>query len=105
MGNAFGSSLSGSFGGAFGSSGAAVARTGDSGSHGGSLTGASPTTKADGLTVCRVGDTYTCLIHGPNPITSGSSIFRDNGAALARVGDTTLCGATITTGSPTWSCA
>jgi uncharacterized Zn-binding protein involved in type VI secretion len=78
---------------------------GDSASHGGSLIGpGSPSTRIDGgIKVCRVGDIYACPVHGPNPINSGSGITKVDGAALARVGDSTACGATITSGSPTWA--
>jgi uncharacterized Zn-binding protein involved in type VI secretion len=79
----------------------AVARLGDTGSHGGSITTASTDVFADGKGVARVGDTYNCPIHGPNPIVSGSNLYYVDNKQVVRVGDTTQCGATITTGSPT----
>jgi len=77
-----------------------IIRIGDPGSHGGSITTGSPDTFANGLKVARVGDTYNCPIHGPNPIATGSPNTTANGQAVARVGDTTTCGATLQTGSP-----
>lgn len=79
---------------------AKIIRLGDPGSHGGSVTTASPDTFANGVRVARVGDTYSCPIHGPNPITTGSPNVTANGQAVARVGDTTSCGATLGGGSP-----
>ena len=78
----------------------AVARKGDSGSHGGVITTGSPTGSADGRPIARVGDTYACPIHGPNPIAEGSPAYSLDGRKVARVGDKTQCGATITSGSP-----
>lgn len=80
---------------------ARVARIGDSGSHGGSLTTGSPTGKADGRKIVRVGDLYACPEHGPNPVASGSASYTLDGRQVARLGDRTQCGATITSGSAT----
>jgi uncharacterized Zn-binding protein involved in type VI secretion len=79
---------------------AKVIRIGDPGSHGGSVSTGSPNITANGLAVARIGDTYNCPIHGPNPIVTGSPNTTANGAAVARVGDTTACGATLQGGSP-----
>lgn len=79
---------------------AKVIRIGDPGSHGGAVATGSPDTFANGLKVARVGDTYNCPIHGPNPITTGSPDTFANGLKVARVGDTTACGATLQGGSP-----
>lgn len=79
---------------------AKIVRVGDPGSHGGSVVNGSPTVSANGKQAARVGDTYSCPIHGPNPITSGSGDTFANGRAVARVGDSTACGATLTDGSP-----
>ncbi len=81
----------------------AVARLGDPGSHGGSIVTASPDTDCDGIPVARLGDTYACPIHGPNPIVEGSPTTDVNSRNVARVGDATACGARIAAGSPTWS--
>jgi uncharacterized Zn-binding protein involved in type VI secretion len=75
-------------------------RIGDSGSHGGAVTTGSPNTFCNGIGVARVGDTYNCPIHGPNPIVTGSPDTFTNNLAVARVGDTTACGATLQAGSP-----
>lgn len=78
---------------------AKIIRIGDPGSHGGSVTTGSPDTFANGKKVARVGDTYSCPIHGANPIVTGSADTTANGQAVARVGDTTACGATLQAGS------
>jgi uncharacterized Zn-binding protein involved in type VI secretion len=80
-----------------------VARLGDTGDHGGEIATGSPTGSADGSPIARIGDTYACPIHGPNPIVTGSSIYSLDGAQVARIGDSTACGAVITSGSPTHS--
>jgi len=77
----------------------AIARMGDSISHGGSITGGSGDTKANSIGVARVGDSATCSEHGSVTIVSGSSTVKVNGRAVARVGDSLSCGATITGGS------
>lgn len=76
-------------------------RLGDPGSHGGTVTTASADVFANGARVARVGDTYSCPIHGPNAIVTGSSNVTVNGLAVARVGDTTACGATLLGGAAT----
>ena len=78
-----------------------VARLGDPGTHGGAIVTASPDTYCDGIKVARVGDTYACPAHGPNPIVAGSPTTFVNSRAVARVGDPTACGAVIAAGSPT----
>jgi uncharacterized Zn-binding protein involved in type VI secretion len=77
-----------------------VIRLGDPGSHGGTVVTASGDVKANGIGVARIGDTYDCPDHGPNPIASGSPDTYANGRRVARVGDTTACGATLLGGSP-----
>lgn len=81
-----------------------IIRLGDTGSHGGSVTTASPDVLAQGERVARVGDTYNCPIHGPNSIVSGSPNCTANGQAIARVGDHTACGATLQGGAPATFC-
>ena len=74
----------------------AWARFGDAGSHGGTITTAATDVRCEGVHVARVGDTYACPTHGPNPIVGpGSAKYRIEGAMLARHGDATACGATI----------
>lgn len=80
---------------------AKLIRLGDAGSHGGTVTTASSDVFANGARVARVGDTYSCAIHGPNAIVTGSSNVTANGQAVARVGDSTACGATLLGGAPT----
>lgn len=77
-----------------------TARLGDPGSHGGTIVTGSPDVILNGKNVARVGDTYACPIHGPNPIVEGSPDDFVNGKKVARVGDATECGAVITDGSP-----
>lgn len=78
----------------------AIARVGDSASHGGTLITGSPNVLTNGKSVCRLGDTYACPQHGNNPIVSASTNVNANDKGVARVGDATSCGATITSGSP-----
>lgn len=77
-----------------------VARIGDQGSHGGVIITGSPDTFANLRNVARIGDTYLCAIHGPNPIVTGSPDTFANLRNVARIGDSTACGAVIVTGSP-----
>lgn len=77
-----------------------VARLGDPGSHGGAISTASPDTLANSIRIARIGDTYACPLHGPNPIMEGSPTVFTNGRKTARVGDATACGAVIADGSP-----
>jgi uncharacterized Zn-binding protein involved in type VI secretion len=81
----------------------AIARLGDQLSHGGNITSASPNWNCNGIAIARVTDTALCAIHGAVTITSGSPDWKANGLAMARIGSTCSCGATITTGSPTWN--
>jgi uncharacterized Zn-binding protein involved in type VI secretion len=77
-----------------------VARVGDTSSHGGQIQTGSADVIVNGSSVARVGDTFGCPTHGPNPIVSSpvSGKFA-NGSPIATVGATTQCGAVITEGS------
>jgi uncharacterized Zn-binding protein involved in type VI secretion len=77
-----------------------LARVGDPGSHGGKIATGSSTVSWNGRKAARVGDTYACALHGPNPIVTGSPRLDLEGRKAARVGDKTACGATIVDGSP-----
>ena len=77
-----------------------VARLGDPGSHGGSISTGSSPIYVNSLPVACVGDLYACPIHGPNPITSGAPHAFGLGKDVAHVGSQTACGASITAGSP-----
>lgn len=68
----------------------------DSGAEGVLVSG-SPTTKANGISICRVGDEGVCDEHGPTTVAQGSLILVDNGQPVARLGDAMGCGAIITT--------
>ena len=72
-----------------------VIRLGDTADHGGAVTTSSADYKAEGIFVARVSDTFTCNIHGPNPIVEGSAKHFDKGLRVARHGDHTACGAAL----------
>lgn len=74
---------------------AAVALLGDTSSHGGAVTSASPSTKVEGIAVARVGDSFVCPIHGGQTITSGSPRWKAEGRPVARTGSSISCGATL----------
>ncbi|NNA55717.1 PAAR domain-containing protein [Pseudomonas koreensis] len=77
-----------------------VARLGDPGSHGGNITTGSSPIFVNSMPVALVGDTYSCPVHGSNPITTGAPHVFGLGKDVAHVGSQTACGATITAGSP-----
>lgn len=77
----------------------AVARLGDTSSHGGAIVTASENVLVNGMGVARVGDTLSCPIHGPQPIVEGLLTMLVNGVPVARVGDAAACGAVIASGS------
>lgn len=77
-----------------------VARLGDPGSHGGTIVTGAASVRSDGHLVARIGDTYACPLHGPNPIVEGSAHYRAEGSPVARVGDAMQCGAVVQDGSP-----
>ncbi|RLU07358.1 hypothetical protein CS078_18955 [Pseudomonas prosekii] len=77
-----------------------VARLGDLGSHAGKISTGSSPIFVNALPVALVGDTYSCPIHGSNPITTGAPHVFGLGRDVAHVGSLTACGASITAGSP-----
>ena len=79
----------------------AVARLGDTSSHGGVIITSASKTRVNGILVARVGDSHSCPIpgHGITAITSGSSNFRCEGMVTAVTGSITGCGASIIGGS------
>ena len=77
----------------------AVARKGDTSSHGGAITTGAAKCIVEGQPVARVGDILACPIHGPNPIVTGAAKWSVEGHAVARTGSTTACGATIIGGA------
>ena len=77
-----------------------VARLGDAGSHGGVITTGSSKVFVNDKPMARVGDTYDCPKHGPNPIVTGANHVFGQGKPVAHVGSKTACGATIIEGSP-----
>ena len=81
-------------------SGKPVARVGDTGSHGGTIINGSPTIRANNRPIALVGSTYSCPVHGPNPIVTGAQSVFGNDFLVAHVGSKTACGAEITSGSP-----
>jgi uncharacterized Zn-binding protein involved in type VI secretion len=72
-------------------------RLGDSTSHGGTVTTASPHTDSFGIQVARIGDMTSCPIpgHGSPPIVTGDPTLIVDGSPVARLGDSTGCGATL----------
>lgn len=78
-------------------------RIGDTGSHGGVVVTGSDNCRANSIPVSRIGDTYACPIHGPNPIVTGSPNHRVNSRDTSRIGSVTACGATIVSGSPNFN--
>jgi uncharacterized Zn-binding protein involved in type VI secretion len=81
------------------STGAGVARVGDTISHGGHIISGSTNRLANGLGIARLGDAVHCDTHGDVVITSASTKAKANGLGIARVGDSVSCGATIISGS------
>lgn len=81
-----------------------IARRGDAGSHGGSIVTSAQKWTCEGALIARRGDTYSCPIHGPNPIVGGSGKYECEGQAIARHGDATACGATLISGASRWTC-
>lgn len=79
---------------------AAIARVGDSISHGGSIVEGSPTVNANGIPIARIGDAVICNRHGAQAIKTGSGTVFANKIGVARIGDTCTCGAVIVDGSP-----
>lgn len=84
--------------------GNAVARLGDSSTHGGSITSAAAKSKCEGAYIARVGDSFLCPIHGAQTITSGSPRFTCEGANVARTGSAISCGATVIGGAAKTVC-
>lgn len=71
---------------------------GDNTSHGGTVLEGSPTTRAEGKPIARVGDKVSCPIKGhggTTTIASGDPTTLIDGRPAARVGDKTACGATL----------
>jgi uncharacterized Zn-binding protein involved in type VI secretion len=81
---------------------AAIARLGDSSSHGGQIISGAARTMVNGIPAARKGDLHFCPLegHGVTPITTGSDRLMIEGQPAARVGDSVGCGAVITSGSP-----
>jgi uncharacterized Zn-binding protein involved in type VI secretion len=77
-----------------------VAKVGDVGSHGGAITTGSSTIFVNDKPMARVGDTYACPKHGPNPIVTGAPSVFGQRQLVAHIGSKTACGAFITSGSP-----
>ena len=80
----------------------AVARLGDTSSHGGTIISASSNTNANGRGIARNGDQHRCGIssHGVTPITAITTKTFVNGRLVVTVGAVAGCGAVINSGSP-----
>lgn len=83
-----------------GSRGKAVARVGDSTSHGGKILTGHPDVIVNGFPMARVGDKVSCPKCGNNEIATGVPSVSGADHLVATVECKTACGATITTGSP-----
>jgi uncharacterized Zn-binding protein involved in type VI secretion len=79
--------------------GTAIARLGDTSSHGGTIITAASKTTCEGKPVARVTDMLDCPAHGANPIVTGSPRYLVEGHQCARTGSVTACGATIIGGA------
>jgi uncharacterized Zn-binding protein involved in type VI secretion len=81
--------------------GTAIARLGDTSSHGGTIITAASKTLCEGKPVARVTDMLDCPLpgHGVNPIVTGSPHYLVEGQQCARTGSVTACGATIIGGA------
>lgn len=72
-----------------------IARLGDPGDHGGNIITSASRSKAENILIARIGDTYDCVLHGPNPIVTGAVRSRCEGPLIAFDGSNTACGAVI----------
>ena len=83
----------------------AVARIGDTSSHGGHIISCPVLGQtADGIQVAMIGSLHSCPIpgHGTTPIVSSPiTTVEVEGNTIAMVGSIAACGAVIITGSPT----
>lgn len=78
---------------------ALVACLGDTSTHGGNIITAGSKTNAQGRPIARVGDSFSCPVHGISPIVTGASKYRTEGKVTALIGSVTGCGATISSGA------
>lgn len=72
-----------------------VARLGDPATHPGEICTSADRTYAEDIKIARIGDTFCCEIHGPNPIVSGCERTYVEGQLVAYHGSLTACGASI----------
>jgi uncharacterized Zn-binding protein involved in type VI secretion len=72
-----------------------IARLGDPGTHPGNISTSASRSKAEGILIARIGDTFDCELHGPNPITTGAVRSKCEGPLIAFHGSMTVCGASI----------
>lgn len=87
--------------------GSAIARLGDTSSHGGAIvSAASANSKCEGKQIARVGDMHACPIpgHGTTAILTGSPQFKCEGQPVARTGSVCGCGAVIIGGAALTVC-
>lgn len=80
-----------------------VVRIGDTSSHGGAVLTGSSKHRFEGSMAARVGDTFSCPIHGLVQIATGSAKYTCEGAPFARHGDKTTCGASLISGARKFS--
>lgn len=75
-----------------------VCRLGDTSTHGGAIITASPDVFCNGIKVARLGDSFSCPIHGIVQIVSASGSVFVNDRGVARIGDSIACGAILSSG-------
>lgn len=79
-------------------------RLGDTHSHGGQVTSASPHATSDGKAIARLGDKAKCESHGDVTIASGDPHTTFDGKPAARDGDKLSCGAVLIASQSSTDC-
>lgn len=72
-----------------------ILRLTDPGSHGGVVCSSASRSWAEGKLIARIGDTYCCPIHGPNPIATGCVRTWAENRLIAFNGSIASCGAVM----------
>jgi uncharacterized Zn-binding protein involved in type VI secretion len=72
-----------------------IARLDDPATHPGKICTSAQRSLAEGKKIARIGDTFCCDLHGPNPIITGATRTKCEGPLIAFDGSLTQCGASI----------
>lgn len=72
-----------------------IARLGDPGTHPGNIITSAFRSKSENILIARIGDTFDCELHGPNPIITGAVRSKCEDPLIAYDGSHTACGASI----------